>query len=352
MKQQLSALLLILFALAGEAFADQILLKNGDRLTGTIVRSDGKTIVFNSDLVGEVSVALDSVTNVTSDKTLYVTLADGRTVSGVVTAKDGQAEIRSSSGPVVVERSAITIIRSEAEHQAYLSTLNPGWLQQWNGGADLGLALTRGNSNTTNFALGMAISRETLRDKTSLYAASVYNRETTDDVSRTVANTFRFGARYDRNINRDWFGYGFTDLEHNGLQDLNLRWVIGGGLGYHAIRRERTKLDLLAGLDMSREYFEGNDNDRTSLEAQVGQTLDHHFTPRVSLKEQLFFFPNLSEGGEYRINFDAALVMDINRRLAWQVTLSDRYLSDPPSGLKQNDLLLTTGLKIKLGKLK
>jgi putative salt-induced outer membrane protein YdiY len=352
MKQQLSALLLILFALAGEAFADQILLKNGDRLTGTIVRSDGKTIVFNSDLVGEVSVALDSVTNVTSDKTLYVTLADGRTVSGVVTAKDGQAEIRSSSGPVVVERSAITIIRSEAEHQAYLSTLNPGWLQQWNGGADIGLALTRGNSNTTNFALGMAISRETLRDKTSLYAASVYNRETTDDVSRTVANTFRFGARYDRNINRDWFGYGFTDLEHNGLQDLNLRWVIGGGLGYHAIRRERTKLDLLAGLDMSREYFEGNDNDRTSLEAQVGQTLDHHFTPRVSLKEQLFFFPNLSEGGEYRINFDAALVMDINRRLAWQVTLSDRYLSDPPSGLKQNDLLLTTGLKIKLGKLK
>ncbi len=94
------------------------------------------------------------------------------------------------------------------------------------------------------------------------------------------------------------------------------------------------------------------DNDRTSLEAQLGQTLDHQFTPRISFKEQLFFFPNLSEGGEYRINFDAALVMDINRRLAWQVTLSDRYLSDPPGGFKQNDLLLTTGLKIKLGLLK
>jgi hypothetical protein len=155
MKQQLYALLLILFALTGgEAFADQIVLKNGDRLTGTIVKSDGKTIVFNSDLVGEVSVALDSVTNVTSDKILYFTLADGRTVAGVVTAKDGQAEIRSSTGPVVVERSAIAIIRSEAEQQAYESTLNPGWLQQWTGGADIGLALTRGNSNTTNLAVG------------------------------------------------------------------------------------------------------------------------------------------------------------------------------------------------------
>ena len=350
--KQLLFVLLILMALTREAVGDQILLKNGDRLTGTIVKSDGKTIVFKSDLVGEISVALDSVTNVTSDKTLYVTLADGRTVAGLVSAKDGQAEIRSNAGPVVVDRSAITIIRSEAEQQLYESTLNPGLLQQWTGGADLGLALTRGNSHTTNFALGMAISRETLRDKTSLYAASVYNRETSDGVSRTVANTFRFGARYDRNINRDWFGYGFTDLEHNGLQDLNLRWVLGGGLGYHAIRNERTKLDLLGGLDMSREYFEGDNNDRTSLEAQLGQTLDHQFTPRVAFKEQLFFFPNLSEGGEYRVNFDAALVMDISRRLAWQVTLSDRYLSDPPGGFKQNDLLLTTGLKIKLGMLK
>ena len=67
MKQQISALLLILFALTGRTFADQLLLKNGDRLTGTIVKSDGKTVVFKSDLVGEVSVALDSVTNVTSD---------------------------------------------------------------------------------------------------------------------------------------------------------------------------------------------------------------------------------------------------------------------------------------------
>jgi hypothetical protein len=235
MARKIASLLLTLLALATSAFADQITLKNGDRLTGAIVKSDGKTIVFKSDLAGEVSVAVESITKVMSDKSLYVTLADGRTIKGLVTARDTQAEIKSSSGSIVVERSAIALIRSEAEQRAYESTLNPGWLEQWSGGADVGLALTRGNSNTTNLALGMAISRETLRDKTSLYAASVYNREKTEGISRTIANTFRFGARYDRNINRNWFGYGFTDLEHNGLQQLDLRWVLGGGLGYHAI---------------------------------------------------------------------------------------------------------------------
>lgn len=352
MGRKLASLIIISLALAGSALADQITLKNGDRLTGAIVKSDGKTIVFKSDLLGDVSVAVENVTNVTSDKPVYVTLANGRVISGTVSTRDNQAEIKSGSGAVVVERSEIAVIRSEAEQRVYESTLNPGWLEQWSGFADVGVALTRGNSNTTNLGLGLAMARETLRDKTTLYAASVYNREKTSGVSRTTANTFRFGARYDRNFAKKFFGYGFTDLEHNGLQNLNLRWVLGGGIGYHAIKNERTQLDLLGGLDMSREYFDGVNNDRTSLEAQLGQTLDHHFTPRVSLKEQLFFFPNLSEGGEYRINFDAALVMDISRRLAWQVTLSDRYLSDPPGGFKQNDLLMTTGLKIKLGTLK
>jgi hypothetical protein len=84
----------------------------------------------------------------------------------------------------------------------------------------------------------------------------------------------------------------------------------------------------------------------------LGQTLNHQLTPRLALKEQLFFFPNLSEGGEYRINFDASLIADVTRRIGWQVTVSDRYLSNPPGGFKQNDLLLTTGLKVKLGTLK
>lgn len=352
MKHRIASLLITLFVFASQAFADQIVLKNGDRLTGTIVKSDGKTIVLKSDMVGEVFIELDNVENITADKPLYLTLNDGRTVSGLVTAKSGQFEIKSNGGPVIVERSAVAVVRSEAEQRAYESTLNPGLLEQWNGGADVGFSLTRGNSHTTNLALGMAISRETSNDKTSLYAASIYNRETTSGISRTVANTFRFGARYDRNINRDWFGYGFTDLEHNGLQDLNLRWVLGGGIGYHAIRNERTKLDLLGGLDVSREFFDGNDNDRTSLEAQLGQTLTHQLTPRLALTEQLFFFPNLSEGGEYRINFDASLVADITRRIGWQVTVSDRYLSNPPGGFKQNDLLLTTGLKVKIGTVK
>ena len=340
----------IFMLLCGQVIADQITLKNGDRLTGKIVKSDGSKLVLTTELVGDVSIDLSAIVNITTDQPIYVALADGRTVSGLLNLSGDRAELQvTNSGPISVERSAIHGMRSQAEQLAYERSQNPGWLENWSGGADIGLAITSGNSDTTNLAVGLGMTRETFRDKTTVYAASVYSRDRTNGISRTVANTVRGGVRYDRDINRKWFAYGFTDLEHNGLQDLTLRLVLGGGLGYHVIRSERTKFDLLGGLDWDREFFKGDFNDRSSAEAQLGQTLSHRFNPRLSLKEQFFVFPNLTDGGTYRMNFDGSLVADITRRIGWQLTLSDRYLSDPPVGFEKNDLILTTGLKIKLG---
>ena len=214
--RKIIGLTLFLLLLSGPAVADQIVLKNGDRLSGKIVKADGDKLVMKTELVGDVTVALASVRNITSDQPLYVTLADGRTVSGVMTVSEAKAELRSSnSNSLSFDRSDIRVIRSEAEHVTYQRSLDPGWLDQWSGGADLGFALTSGNSDTTNFAMGLAMSRETRNDKTSIY-----------------------------------------------------------------------------------------------------------------------------------------LVTDVTRRIGWQLTLSDRYLSNPPFGFEKNDLILTTGLKIKLGELK
>ncbi|HWF88507.1 MAG TPA: hypothetical protein VN659_06710, partial [Pyrinomonadaceae bacterium] len=106
MTNRIVLLLIILVSLTADAFGDQIVLKNGDRLTGTIERSDGKIIVFKSDLVGEVTVALDNVEDLTANKPLYLTLTDGRVVSGLITAKNNQFEVKSGNGSVVIERAA------------------------------------------------------------------------------------------------------------------------------------------------------------------------------------------------------------------------------------------------------
>jgi len=84
------------------ASADQITLKNGDRLTGAIVKNDGKTLTMKSELAGEVSVAWDAITAVSAAGPLHVGLKDGKIVVGAVTtAESGKLEIATKDAGVV-----------------------------------------------------------------------------------------------------------------------------------------------------------------------------------------------------------------------------------------------------------
>ena len=89
--QALAVTFVFLFPMA--LFADQIVLKNGDRLTGTIEKSDDKTLIIKTEFAGEVTVQWDAVQEITSTQKLHVNLNDGKTVAGTVTTSDGNLTI-------------------------------------------------------------------------------------------------------------------------------------------------------------------------------------------------------------------------------------------------------------------
>ena len=51
---------------ATAAEADQLTLKNGDRLTGTIVKCDLKTLLLKTDFAGDINLQWDAVTSIVS----------------------------------------------------------------------------------------------------------------------------------------------------------------------------------------------------------------------------------------------------------------------------------------------
>ncbi|HKB99865.1 MAG TPA: hypothetical protein VKD23_13880, partial [Terriglobales bacterium] len=65
----------LLLALTIPALADQVVLKNGDRLTGSIAKSDGKALVIKTDYAGDVTVKFDAIQSITSTGDLNVSLA-------------------------------------------------------------------------------------------------------------------------------------------------------------------------------------------------------------------------------------------------------------------------------------
>ena len=60
------------------ASADQVTLQNGDRITGSIVTSDGKTLLVKTEFVGDVNIKWEAVTTIESSQLLHLVLKDGK----------------------------------------------------------------------------------------------------------------------------------------------------------------------------------------------------------------------------------------------------------------------------------
>src|SRR5277367_2424072 len=198
-RQWLSITLLIASSITVRA--DQVTLKNGDHLTGTVVKSDGKTLTLKTDALGSVDVQFDAIQSFSTDKPVYVqNSADKKMYSGAVATQDDSLVV-SSQPPVTIARANIAVLRSPAEQTAFDKLQHPGLLEGWTGGANLGFAVTGGNSETENLAIAFNAARTGLNDKLSLYTNSVYatNNNAGAGASSTTANVIQGGVRYDHN---------------------------------------------------------------------------------------------------------------------------------------------------------
>lgn len=342
-------LVLAAFALAGVVYADQITLKNGDRLTGAVVTSDAKALTLKSEYAGVVMIDWNAVDTITSAAPLYITLKSGEVLVGPVETANGAFTVRTAdAGPVSTAKANVQSIRSKDAQQTYEAAEarlhNPGLLDLWAGFVETGLSLARGNADTTTFNFAANAARATKRDKLSVDVNSLYSKNVINGVSALAADAVRGAVRYDLNLSDRTFAFGFTTEEYDKFQHLDLRAVFGGGFGAHLIKSDRTTFDLFGGGSLDKEFY--TTLTRRSGEALVGEEWNYKIGKATVLNERFSFYPNVSETGEYRAVFNGSAVTALNKWLGFHITLSDIYITNPPPGIKKNDLLLSTGLRV------
>ena len=342
-------LLTVLLLVSVFSFADQITLTNGDRLTGAIKKYDDQKLYLSTEYSGDITIKWASISKIVADKPLHIERADASKLSAsTLTISVADVVIEATPAPVTVASTDIKAIRSDSEEITYEESLHPGWRSAWHGGGNVGFALARGNSDTTNLSIGFTADRKTLHDKTSMYANSVYS--TDGLLSTTTANAIRGGLRYDHDISKRVFAFVSGDFEHDALQDLTLRSILGAGLGFHAINTKNTSLDLLAGGAYTRENYGVPANNNNFVSVEMGETFSKTLSSSTTFTQKAFIYPYLNSIGDFRGTFDAGLATKLTKLLTWQVNLSERYVTNPLPGTKKNDLLLTTGLGVTFGK--
>ncbi len=327
--------------------ADQIVLKDGDRITGSIVKKDGQTVTIQSKNFGAVTLKWDDIATVTTDQPLNIVLAGDQAVKATIQTQDGRIQVGAPGAARIVDAAQIVTLRNDAEEKAYQRFLRPGLLDLWTINGSLALAGTKGNAVTSVITTPLNFARISNTSRTTAYFNSIRSSATLNGVNAPTASAVRGGWGYGRNLTKKLFANGFNDYEYDKFQSLDLRVVVGGGLGYHAWKTERGILDLVGGLAWNRESFDPAPKKaftRNSAEAYWGNDFNYKLNSRTSLVQGFRMFNNLSNSGEYRMNFDAGATTALTKWLNWTVAISNRRLSNPVPGRKPNDFLYTTGL--------
>jgi putative salt-induced outer membrane protein len=340
MERLLAQILFLVLILSTPTFAaNEIRLKNGDRLSGKIVSKDEGSVVLETDYAGQITINMSFIEEIVE------TDSETSEISEDETEEESKDEL--SEEVNVVEAKEPVVSAAPSRRRLIGGERFIGLADGWEGNANVGFSYTTGNSRTSTMTTGIRGVKTGETDKLTVYARSLWNSNRNAALNTTTQNAVWGGLRYDRRIGDRLFGFGSYDFERDRPRRLNFRSVLGGGLGHHTIKSENTELDLIFGTAWNRTWQVGQNTD--TPEGLAGNTLKHRFNGRLRFQQTFTFFQNMTDANEFRFILDATVTADLTRRIGLHFTVGDRFNNDPARNARKNDFLFTTGLRWNFG---
>lgn len=312
--------------------ADELVLKNGDTLHGTIGQVTAEKIKFKSDELGELTLDAANVKSYKIDAPTVVQLKNAPPVTA----------------PVSGEGSTI-----KAGEQSYtfdtVKSVNPP-AQAWTGSIVANFALARGNTN--KFAAGVdaaaQLRRDTYTEDDRLTLAGQYNFGQSGGgpaggAKTTDTDNWMALGKYDNFWTDKLYGYAALKIEHDRVAALDYRVTPSVGLGYQWIESPETNFYTEAGVGYRFEkYDDGSKNDEAV--ARLAYHFDHALSEGVLLFHNLEYSPAFTDPGDYNLLTDAGVRVKLAKDFIGQFKVEYRRDSTPADGALKNDLLYMVGL--------
>jgi len=329
---QVCLALCVVLLVCSYAAADEIILTNGDKLTGKIIEVKEGVLTLETSYSEPVKLQFDAVQKMSSSEPVELHLADGEVLKGRITTNaDKQVSVEAGSG-----RESVTVALEN------IAALNPPPKKPvtWKGNISLGGNWQDGNTDTMNVSVGALATRRSENDR--FLINFLYNKSE-DNGQRTAENTYG-QLKYDYFLSPKWYLYLNIDMLSDEFKDINFRTSVGPGVGYQVWEDENRLLGLEAGLSYTSEDRDiGEDTDW--LSARVGVNFLYKLFDRIVFTDQFVIYPNLDDTGEYTLRNEAALVTDIGASWAFRLANIWERNSDPGPDLEQDDFTTILGLQ-------
>ncbi len=337
------AILFLIMAWTPRAWADQIVLDNGDRISGQIISISDDKIQVATDYAGEIGIDFSRVVDMKSDRVGRIMLENGDIIIGRIDSiSEGEIAVSSETlGRIRLPRAQLQgydareVVSLEEERQPEEPEHEAA---VWSGSFSVGGQLQRGNTDTADLHVEAKAKRTAARDELHLRFYSDYGETDGETDSNKVFGQAKLKVFYAERR----YVFGLTDMEYDEMENLDLRAQVFGGLGRIFIDEERSNLLGEVGTGLTGEFFD-DEGDEETLEASLWFNVEY----RRSLFESLEFYqaltlqPSLGDIGDFRLRSESTLTAPLGNNWAIKFSLIDDYDSAPEAeDTEKNDLRL------------
>ena len=352
---RIAALIVLSTPAIAADMTDVVIFVNGDRLTGEFKSLERGRLRFKTAATDTISIEWDNVARLSSNQNIQVETEKGIRYLGHLSATTDEKLIvvETRSGPVGLE----------TVHVILMTPIEERGLDRIDGDIAAGYTFAKAKGvKTTNLSADLSYrteSRILLLDYDTLVTDS--NEDDKEDDDEGASEDLSLAMEYRRLLANRWLAGVIVRFERNDELGLDLRTSIGAGGGRILRQSDNSSLSLTGGLFVSREDtvtvvsdisqpIEDGVEDHVIedyLEASVNLTWDwfRYDTPELDLTTTLQIFPNLTDSGEYRGEFEIEFKWEIIEDFFWSLSFTESYDSKvSKSDGKKNDHSIITAV--------
>ena len=246
-----------------EKAQDELILKNGSRLIGTVTSSRDGVVTIETDFAGTLSIDMAQIASVSARNPVVVLLAD-------------ESVLREESATIneeyLVLPSAVAPYPLES-----LSVLNPepwelGQGYRWTGGVSFALAMRRGNTDTDELDYKFDSKWRSKRDRYTLN----FGGEQDEANGEKNADNWHLIGKYDYFLEDPNYVGLLASAEKDKFKDLDLRYLAGPYLGRQFYEEPIFSLSGELGISyVTEEYNVAEDQDYGASNWNLQMTSDY-----------------------------------------------------------------------------
>lgn len=353
---------------------DTLVFTNGDTLTGKLRSASGGSVVFHSDMAGDITVPFAKVKELRSGSA-FVALRSSKpgkyqaAASGTVAFQGDQVTLTpngasGASAPQTLatkDLSYLIDVPSYAREVDHRASFTSGWT----GSATAGFTLVRSTQSSTTFTGALNFVRQIptvpylpRNHRTTIDVTETYGTSTTPVIPPTTpfsqpvvvqTSIFHADAERDQYVTPRFYLLADTSFDHNFATGLQFQQVYGLGAGWTPLQDARQDLDFKADAHYERQQFIQTASAPPPMNTVIfGSTFQENYRRNLPMKVVLTEWANILPAWNdlvaYSANAYLGVALPLYKRFNVSLSATDNYLNNPAQYYRANTVQYVTGV--------